>query len=144
MTAVSDHDLQACAGCLCLASRRAARAITRAFDKSLRPLGIRATQFSLLAVLAGTGKLTIGELAEALGLERTTLTRNLALMEARHWVDARPGEDARARIVSITAQGRSAFKRAFPAWKQAQGAVTAMLGPAGATALRGLSTRTIR
>jgi DNA-binding MarR family transcriptional regulator len=143
--AISDGDLEECLDCLCLASRRAARAITRAFDRKLRPVGLRSTQFSLLAVLAGAGPRTIGDLAELLGIERTTLTRNLALLEGRRWVEVRTGDvDARERKVSATAAGRAVVKRALPAWKDAQRAMTAALGEAGATALRDLSHRSSR
>src|SRR4026208_379603 len=94
-------ELRACADCLCLASRRAARTITRAFDRQLRPYGIRATQFTILTTLELRGPTPIGELAEALGMERTTLTRNLALLEAERWVEIRADQDdARARIVA--------------------------------------------
>ena len=71
-----------CADCLCLASRRAARRITRVYDRELRPYGLRVTQFTVLVMLSLRGALTISELAKALGAERTTLTRNLALIEA--------------------------------------------------------------
>jgi DNA-binding MarR family transcriptional regulator len=133
------------AGCLCLASRRAARAITRSFDRALRPSGVRATQFSVLAVLLLAGAKTIGELADALGLDRTTLTRNLALIEQRGWVRSRPGkDDARARHVEITAAGQAAIEAALPAWRAAQAATAGAIGDAGANALRRLSRRSAR
>jgi DNA-binding MarR family transcriptional regulator len=102
-----------CGDCLCLASRRAARALTRAFDRQLRPLGIRATQFSILTMLLLRGRLTIGELAEFLGLDRTTLTRNLALVD-EGWVDIRPGNDARSRVVAAIQKGRAATRTIVP------------------------------
>lgn len=67
------------AQCLCLASRRAARAITRAFDRELRVHGLRATQFTLLATLSLKGEQTIGELAAFIVTEKTTMLRNVAL-----------------------------------------------------------------
>ena len=92
-----------CADCLCLASRRAARRITRVYDRELRPHGLRVTQFTVLVMLSLRGAMTIGELAEALGAERTTLTRNLALIEAVSWVKIQPAEeDARSRVVTLT------------------------------------------
>lgn len=137
-------DLAECADCMCLASRRAARVITRAYDKHLRPHGIRATQFSVLTNLALRGTLTIGELADTLGVERTTLTRNLALIEERGWVRIRAGEDARARHVEITPKGRAALSNALPAWRAAQKATKAAIGEAGALALQKLARRAIR
>jgi len=134
-----DADLIACNHCLCLASRRAARTLTRAFDRALRPHGIRATQFSILTVLLLRGKLTIGELAEHLGVERTTLTRNLALIEEAGWVDIRPGEDARSRLVAATRKGRAAVTAALPAWRKAQQAAAAALGHGAVDALHALA-----
>jgi DNA-binding MarR family transcriptional regulator len=131
-----------CADCLCLASRRAARRITRVYDRELRPYGLRATQFTILVMLSLRGAATIGELAEGLGAERTTLTRNLALIEALSWVQIQTGEeDARSRVVTVTDNGRSVVAEAFPAWRKAQGFITEAIGTDGASALRGLSRR---
>ena|SRR5437660_873211 len=134
-----DPNLAECADCLCLASRRAARTITRAFEKQLRPHGIRAPQFSLLALLELKGPQTIGALADALGADRTTLTRNLALVERQSLVRIRPGDDARSRIVTIAPKGRSALKNAFPAWRKAQSALSAAIGRQMADSLRQLA-----
>jgi DNA-binding MarR family transcriptional regulator len=135
----NDHQLSDCADCLCLASRRAARAITRAFDQQLRPHGIRGTQFSLLAMLELKGPQSIGDLAENLGADRTTLTRNLALLEKQSLLKIRPGDDARARIVTIMPKGRSIVSRSFPAWRKAQSAVAASIGSEMADSLRRLA-----
>ena len=133
--------LMECADCLCLASRRAARAISRSFERKLRPHGIRIGQFSALTALMLKGPMTVGGLAEFLGVERTTLTRNLALVEAKRWVAIYPGKDARSRIVEATAAGRAKVEAAFPAWREAQAAAAAAIGPAGAASLRRLAER---
>jgi DNA-binding MarR family transcriptional regulator len=124
----ADPDLSETSQCLCLASRKAARAITRAFEKELRPRGLRATQFSALAILELRGPQTIGALAGTLGTERTTLTRNLAVLEQRALIRIDAGEDARVRLAAITAQGRAALMRALPAWHKVQSALTASVG----------------
>jgi DNA-binding MarR family transcriptional regulator len=134
-----EPDLMECADCLCLASRRAARAITRSFEKHLRPYGIRATQFSLLVNLELRGPLPIGELAEVLSADRTTLTRNLALIEEQGLVRIRPGDDARARVVTITPKGRAAIIRSFPAWRDAQSEMSKSMGQTAADSLRRLA-----
>ena len=129
-----------CADCLCLASRRAARQITRVYDRELRPYGLRVTQFTVLVMLSLRGAITIGELAAALRVERTTLTRNLALIEAESWVKIQPAEkDARSRVVTVTDKGRVVVAEAFPAWRKAQNSLTEAIGVDGASALRGLS-----
>lgn len=136
----ADADLAECAACLCLASRRAARTMTRLFERQLRPHGIRATQFTALVVLSLSGSVTIGELARAIGVERTTLSRNLARLERRGWIEiAGAEEDARARIVAITPKGRAILLAALPAWRAAQSAAQSAVGGAGADALRGLA-----
>jgi DNA-binding MarR family transcriptional regulator len=141
----TDPDLMACADCLCLASRKAARAITSAFDRRLRGSGVRATQFTILASLMLMGPQPIGDLARALGLERTTLSRNLDLLESKGWVESRAGDDdARARITSVTEQGRAIVRDNFSAWRTAQASVLATVGEAGAQALRKLASAPIR
>jgi DNA-binding MarR family transcriptional regulator len=132
-------DLSECPDCLCLASRQAARRITRAFDRQLRPHGLRVTQFSILVMLILAGPLTIGELADRLGIERTTLSRNLALIESAAWITIRPGDDARSRLVAVTGKGRGVVSASLAAWRRAQAAVAAVIGPSGVDALRTLS-----
>jgi DNA-binding MarR family transcriptional regulator len=136
---IDDRGLIECGDCLCLASRRAARGLTRAFDRQLRPYGIRATQFSILVMLLMRGPLRIGELADYLGLERTTLTRNLAVIEEKSWVVIRPGDDARARVVAATKKGQAAVTAARAAWRKAQQAASAAIGNAGVDALHALA-----
>jgi len=113
-------NLSATRNCHCLAARRKARAVTRLYEKKLRPHGLRATQFSLLAGLALKGPTPMSELAELLGLERTTLTRSAALLEQSGWVATVRSEDARERPLRLTRAGRRKLEGAFPAWKEAQ------------------------
>lgn len=113
-------NLSTCRGCYCLAARRYARAITRLYEEKLRPHGLRATQFSVLAALALKGPTPVKELAEILGLERTTLTRIGAVLERNGWVRTAQSQDARERPSRLTAAGRRKLEAAFPAWKKAQ------------------------
>ena len=132
-------DLRETTQCLCLASRRAARAITRKFDRALKGSGLRATQFTLLASLALKGPQPIGQLADFIGVERTTLTRNLAVAEKDGLVVRRPGKDARSHIASITARGRRTLEKAFAAWRETQDDLTQTIGTVAADRLRHLS-----
>lgn len=109
--------------CHCLAARMEARAITRIFEARLRPHGLRATQFSVLAVLAQRGTIRLKELARILDLERTTLTRIAGLLERRGLVETTPSPDARERPLAITLAGRRALADALPSWREAQEAV---------------------
>lgn len=90
------------------------------YEAKLRPHGLKATQFSVLAALALKGPTPIGDLAEFLVLERTTLTRGATLMEKRGWLDAASSHDARERRLRLTAAGRRKLTAAFPAWQEAQ------------------------
>jgi DNA-binding MarR family transcriptional regulator len=113
-------DLSACRACRCLAARRYARAVTRLYEGKLRPHGLRATQFSVLAALALKGSTPVSELAGLLGLERTTLTRVATVLERHGWIEVARAPDARKRPLRLTAEGRRKLERAFPAWKEAQ------------------------
>lgn len=120
-------DLSVCRECHCLTARRTARTITRLYEEKLRPHGLRATQFSILAALALKGPTPLRELAEVLGLERTTLTRSAALLERNGWVAAARSEDVRQRPLRLTQAGRRKLEGAFPAWKAAQELVSRKL-----------------
>jgi DNA-binding MarR family transcriptional regulator len=136
-------DYMAAAGCFCMASREAARRITRLYDSMMQESGIRITQFTILSQLMLRGEMPIGRLAGILGMERTTLTRNLAPLEERRWITVRAGEDPRARMIAITAPGRAAVRRAFPYWSDAQAHVGKLLGADGQAALKVLGSRNL-
>jgi DNA-binding MarR family transcriptional regulator len=135
-------ELSETAQCLCLASRRAARAITGAFDRELRGHGLRATQFTLLAALSLRGEQTISELAAFIEADRTTMTRNVALATARSLVSVRPADgDRRVRLVSITAAGRDVLAGALSSWSKVQAAITEQIGIDAADGLRHLAAK---
>jgi DNA-binding MarR family transcriptional regulator len=121
----------ACRQCVCTAARRQSRELTRAFEKAMRGSGVRGTQFTLLATLVQTGPLPTTRLADFQGLERTTLTRNLARLVRDGFVRIDEGEDRRVRRVAITPAGEDAARRAYPFWKKAQDAALAA-GPPSA------------
>jgi DNA-binding MarR family transcriptional regulator len=137
------NDYIACAECFCLASRQAARKITRLYDRYMQESGIRVTQFTILAQLMLRGEMPIGKLAGILGMERTTLTRNLTLLEERKWTSIKPGDDPRSRIIAVTARGRGIVRRGFPYWSKAQAHVGKMLGGDGQAALKTLASRSL-
>jgi len=120
-------DLGECAVCACFAVRRAARVITQHYDRSLRPSGLRATQFTVLTVLALGGPQPLSRVADRLAMERTTLTRNLQPLLTQGLVTVRHSDDRRVRTISLTARGRRAAVAALPHWRRAQGALTGHL-----------------
>jgi DNA-binding MarR family transcriptional regulator len=136
---VDREDLSECGACACFALRRAARGLTRFYDRQLRPGGLRATQFTLLAVLNNVGPQPLQALAQLLGLERTTLTRNLEPLLARQLVTAQAGDDRRVRRLSVTPAGVQAAVAALPLWRKAQRQVEKQIAPATLKSLRALS-----
>jgi len=136
-------DYMAAAGCFCLASRQAARKITRLYDSYMQEAGIRVTQFTILSQLMLRGELPIGKLAGILGMERTTLTRNLTPLEEQKWISIKAGDDPRARMIGITGQGRNVVRRSFPYWSKAQAHIGKLLGDDGQAALKLLGSRNL-
>lgn len=124
MVDIQLEELEETRKCHCLAVRKRARVLTRRYEAALRPLGLRATQFSVLAALAQTGPLPISKLAGVLGLERTTLTRVAGVMEKAGWLFIASGKDERVRVVGITAKGERLLAAALPAWKRVQDDIT--------------------
>jgi len=117
-----------CRQCVLAGLRRASRAVTRHYERAFRGTGLHATQFSLLAMLVQTGPLPVSALAEHLGLERTTLTRNLRPLEAKGLVRSRGAEgDQRVRRVEATTKGKAAAHKALAAWRTAQAEVAPIL-----------------
>ena len=106
--------------CLCFRSRRTARLITRDFDAALAPTGLKATQLTLLCAVALRPDLGMTELAELLGLEQSTLSRNIALLRDRGLVRKQPAADKRQRHLALTKKGRTLAAKAYPLWQGAQ------------------------
>jgi DNA-binding MarR family transcriptional regulator len=111
------------------------RVVSQAYDAALRPSGLRATQFTLLAVLAHKGKIPLTKLSEILVMDRTTLTRNLKPLLAKGWLEIGREKDERIRLISITGPGRTILAGATPLWREAQARVTVELGQMRLTGL---------
>jgi DNA-binding MarR family transcriptional regulator len=105
--------------CVCLHARMTARVVTRAYDEALAPLGLEATQFTLLAAIMGNPERSITALAERLALERSSLSRNLKLLQARGLI-APAGAGGRAAAYRVTEAGEALLELAFPLWSAAQ------------------------
>jgi DNA-binding MarR family transcriptional regulator len=128
--------------CTCAALRRTARRLTQAYDRALRPAGLRLTQYSVLANLAravAEGRaLTVTDLARRLAMDRTTLTRNLRPLEAAGWILITAGPDRRSRTVVLTKAGMRSFEAAQPLWQAAERTFRQALGREDAAELRRL------
>ncbi len=107
-------------GCVCFALRRAARAVTQFYDHALRPHGLRATQLPILWAASVQGAVPLATLAQKLGLDRTTLLRNVRPLVRRRLVRVAPSANSRRTEIRGTAGGRALLARVYPQWKRAQ------------------------
>ena len=114
--------------CICTHLRRAARGVSRHYDEALAGFGVNVAQFSLLRHLQRLDRPSITTLAEAMGLERSTLGRNLRVLEAEGLVALADGDDQRNRVVLLTGSGTQLLQAAYPAWEQAQAELVERLG----------------
>ena len=105
--------------CLCLAVQRAARALARRFDDAMRPLDLTHGQFSLLMSLNRAEPASIGEVAQFLAMDRTTLTANIKPLERRGLLKVTVDrEDRRSRRLTLTGAGHALLIQALPVWKK--------------------------
>jgi len=116
--------------CVCFNLRATSRAVTQFYNASLQPSGLLSTQFSLLAALAAKeGSVPISTLANDLGLDRTTLARNLQPLQRIRFIHVVPDDqDHRIQLVSITPRGLDKLAQALPLWRQAQQHVLKQFG----------------
>jgi DNA-binding MarR family transcriptional regulator len=114
--------------CMCGSFRRTSRALTQLYEKALRPLGLRATQLTILQVLSRTGELSQGQLGEMLAMDSTTLTRTLEIMSGQGWIAERRGEDRRERWLRLAKAGKTQLQRALPVWEKVQSRLRRQLG----------------
>jgi DNA-binding MarR family transcriptional regulator len=122
--------------CLSMALRQAARALTQRYDAAFSVAGIRSTQFNLLVALAQAPSVPLSRLADALVMDRTTLTRNLSPLLRRNLVQESAAEDKRVRSYALTARGKHLLARALPDWKGAQARILRALAKEDADQLR--------
>jgi len=125
-------------GCTNLKLRQASRLVTRHYEAFVAPTGLKITQYSLLSYVVKLGPLRAGELAAAMQLDASTLTRNLRPLLQQGWVQMQAGDDARSRVVEATEAGRALREQAQRAWKRAQLALNERLGTARVAALHTL------
>jgi DNA-binding MarR family transcriptional regulator len=127
--------------CNCLSLRQATRRVTQLYDQALAPVGLRATQFSLLLQTEALGPIALQPLAEVMVMDRATLGHNVRPLLGRGLVQLEVGRDRRSRELSITQAGRDLLVEARALWRQAQDAFETEMGRNTASALRGLLHR---
>jgi len=106
--------------CACTTLRELARRATAIYDDVLGPLGLKQTQYAVLARLDGLVQCSLGELADVCNLDVTSMSRGLRPLIANGWVKAGRGKDDRTKRYELTAQGKQVARKAFARWKKAQ------------------------
>ncbi|MGH6673086.1 MAG: MarR family winged helix-turn-helix transcriptional regulator [Xanthobacteraceae bacterium] len=128
------------AECNCLALRQAARRVTQIYDRFLARSGLRATQYSILARLKRNESMTINALAAELGMDRTTLGRNIRPLRRDGLVAiVKGGDDRRSKELRLTQEGHARVRAALRDWTQAQETFERAFGSVRAKKLRSLA-----
>lgn len=124
--------------CYCNALRTAARKVTSLYDAALEPTGVNVAQFSLLRTVDRAGPVSLTELGRMAGLDRSTIGRNIKLLQRMGLVRVAPGADQREATVTLDKPGRDVLRRGAPLWDEAQRKIEESLGSATAIQLRTL------
>ena len=114
--------------CLATRVRQLSRIITRVYDDAMRPIGITASQYTLLAQLASRDSITAVEIGHVLDIEKSTLSRNLKRLLALGHIIMDPPAGRRGRGLHLTAKGQAVLKEAFPVWQDAQKRAVSVMG----------------
>lgn len=108
------------ATCLGYRTRKLARAVTCLYNDRLRPLGLNIAEMNLIAAIAAQSSVQPAQLGRAMGLEKSTLSRNSGRLVNRGWVEIHDPADGRGVLLTLTAPGKEMLLRALPAWEEAQ------------------------
>lgn len=135
---IGDTNTAAPRGCTNLKLRQLSRSVTRHYEAFVAPTGLHITQYSLLSHVVKLGPVRLGELAQTMGLEPSTLSRNLQPLLDKGLAQVQVGEDSRSRLVHATPAGVALRVQAQRAWKRAQLALNDKLGVHRVAALHGL------
>jgi DNA-binding MarR family transcriptional regulator len=119
-------------------TRRAARAVAQVFDRELSRHGIKSTQFTLLGAIESLGPISLNELATALVIDRTALSRNMRPLERNGWIVRVPHRDRRRRQFDLTGSGRKLLHDAVASWQTAQSGLEQKVGDATSRYLEAL------
>jgi DNA-binding MarR family transcriptional regulator len=125
-------------GCTNLKLRQLMRRVAQHYDAEVGKTGLKGTQYSLLSYVLKLGPIRPGELAQAMKLDPSTLTRNLKPLVDAGWLEVAAGADGRSRRVTITEAGREKRHEAQRRWKVAQDSINQRLGMARVLALHAL------
>lgn len=107
---------------------RASRAVVAAYDPALAPFGLTGHQFNLMMTLSDKGPLTVGALADTLGMDASGVPRAIRPLSDENLVTVERGQDRRQRVLSLTPAGRAKLAKATPAWTKVQAELVETIG----------------
>ena len=131
-------------GCVCSRTRMLDRVLSRVFDDSLAPLGVRASQLTVLALIGAIEGLRATDVARYLKMDKSTVSRGLVLLRARGWVEESAGPTRKAHHLDITAEGRALLRETLPLWRSAVQKARGALGEESVEALRSAADSFLR
>jgi DNA-binding MarR family transcriptional regulator len=127
--------------CACTRVRRAARVLTNLYDEALMSTGLNIAQFGLLRAVARLDEPNLSELAAEMALDRSTLGRNVQVLQRMGLLDVSEGDDLRARRITMTPRAERLVESCLPRWERAQRTVELRLGAQGVATLLALLER---
>jgi DNA-binding MarR family transcriptional regulator len=121
-------DLKHPLNCVTFNLQRAARSLMRGLEAAAKDSGLTTPQFTTLSLLAGYGQISVTRIAEMLGTDRTTMTRNLDLLARKGWIAEVPADDGRLHVWTLTDAGRERLAIALPVWRAFQAGLVDKIG----------------
>lgn len=121
--------------CYCVVLRKATRRVTAIYDQALEPAGINVAQLSLLRKIARNAPVSLTELGRLLELDRSTVGRNVRVVERLGFAVLALGDDQREATVSLTPRGNKVLAKAAPLWDAAQSRIETAVGSTGVDTL---------
>ena len=114
--------------CMAYNLKKTTRAVQNLFDRAYKFIGLEGTQYTVLAHIYVAEPITLSKLAELMSVDRTTLGRNLKPLKKKGFIDIKPGDDRRAKLISITDSGKQILSQALPVWKETHEQIRDLLG----------------
>lgn len=124
----TDLALDECLDCMCYEFRKTARVVINFYDDALKSVDIKSNQFIILVSVAYMKSTNFKTLAEFIGIDQSTLARNLVTVEKQNFVTVKPGKNKREKIITLSRKGKQKLVSAFPLWQKAQASMVEGIG----------------
>lgn len=109
--------------CVARRLRQVNRTVTRLYDEALRPHGLTVNQLNILAVIISEKQIRPGQLGQALGMEKSTVSRTVDRMVGKGWLKVTPGQDSRTQLLTVTTKGNQLLLSVTPVWDTLQAGI---------------------